>query len=46
VRRLLRPRRYHGLAAAVVVVELLFTFALAYVVLIVATSKDHPDNSY
>jgi aquaporin Z len=30
----------------VVVVELLFTFALAYVVLIVATSKDHPDNSY
>jgi aquaporin Z len=35
----------HGLAAAVVV-ELLFTFALAYVVLNVATSKDHPDNSF
>ena len=28
------------------VVELLFTFALAYVVLNVATSKDHPDNSF
>jgi aquaporin Z len=27
-------------------VELLFTFALAYVVLNVATSKDHPDNSF
>jgi aquaporin Z len=26
--------------------ELLFTFALAYVVLNVATSKDHPDNSF
>jgi aquaporin Z len=35
----------HGLVAAVVV-ELLFTFALAYVVLNVATSKDHPDNSF
>jgi aquaporin Z len=30
-----------GLAA-----ELLFTFALAFVVLNVATSKDHPDNSF
>ena len=28
------------------VVELLFTFALAFVVLNVATSKDHPDNSF
>ncbi|HZM76996.1 MAG TPA: aquaporin [Candidatus Limnocylindrales bacterium] len=27
-------------------VELLFTFALAYVVLNVATSKDHPNNSF
>ena len=31
---------------AALVVELLFTFALAYVVLNVATSKDHPDNSF
>jgi aquaporin Z len=35
----------HTLTAAIVV-ELLFTFALAYVVLNVATSKDHPDNSF
>jgi aquaporin Z len=28
------------------IVELLFTFALAYVVLNVATSRDHPDNSF
>jgi len=28
------------------VVEVLFTFALAYTVLNVATSKDHPDNSF
>jgi aquaporin Z len=35
----------HALAAAFVV-ELLFTFALAYVVLNVATSKDHPNNSF
>ncbi|MDT5309676.1 MAG: aquaporin [Mycobacterium sp.] len=35
----------HALAAALVV-ELLFTFALAYVVLNVATSKDHPNNSF
>jgi len=34
-----------GLAAAVVV-ELLYTFALAFVVLNVATSKDHPNNSF
>jgi aquaporin Z len=32
--------------AAAVVAELLFTFALAYVVLNVATSKDHPNNSF
>ena len=31
---------------ATFVVELLFTFALCYVVLNVATSKDHPDNSF
>jgi aquaporin Z len=35
----------HAIWAAVVV-ELLFTFALAYVVLNVATSKDHPNNSF
>jgi aquaporin Z len=35
----------HALLAAIVV-ELLFTFALCYVVLNVATSKDHPDNSF
>jgi aquaporin Z len=35
----------HTLTAALVV-ELLFTFALAYVVLNVATSKDHPNNSF
>jgi aquaporin Z len=34
-----------GLAAALVA-ELLFTFALTYVVLNVATSKDHPNNSF
>ncbi|WP_319447330.1 MULTISPECIES: MIP/aquaporin family protein [unclassified Mycobacterium] len=31
---------------AVFVAEMLFTFALSYVVLNVATSKDHPDNSF
>jgi aquaporin Z len=31
---------------ATLVVELLFTFALCYVVLNVATSKDHPDNQF
>jgi aquaporin Z len=35
----------HVMASALIV-ELLFTFALAYVVLNVATSKDHPDNSF
>jgi aquaporin Z len=35
----------HTLLAALVV-ELLFTFALCYVVLNVATSRDHPDNSF
>jgi len=35
----------HGLIAAAVV-ELLFTFALGYVVVNVATSKSHPDNSF
>jgi aquaporin Z len=35
----------HTLVAAFLV-ELLFTFALCYVVLNVATSKDHPNNSY
>lgn len=32
--------------AAAVIAELLITFALAYVVLNVATSKDHPNNSF
>jgi aquaporin Z len=38
----------HGSRAiwAAVVAELVFTFALAYVVLNVATSKDHPNNSF
>jgi aquaporin Z len=35
----------HALTAAALV-ELLFTFALAYVVVNVATSKSHPDNSF
>ena len=35
-----------GHRGAAFVAELLFTFALAYVVLNVATSKDHPDNSF
>ncbi|HEV7906950.1 MAG TPA: aquaporin [Pseudonocardiaceae bacterium] len=34
------------LLVAAFVVELLFTFALTYVVLNVATSKDHPNNSF
>lgn len=33
-------------AVAAFVAELVFTFALCYVVLNVATSKDHPDNSF
>jgi len=32
--------------AAAIVVEILFTFALAYTVLNVATSKSHPNNSF
>ncbi|MFI5508473.1 aquaporin [Mycobacterium sp. NPDC051804] len=35
----------HALVAAVAA-EFVFTFALSYVVLNVATSKDHPDNSF
>jgi aquaporin Z len=35
-----------GRLAAAFVAELLVTFALAYVVLNVATSKDHPNNSF
>ena len=35
----------HAVVAAFVV-EMLFTFALCYVVLNVATSKNQPDNSY
>lgn len=35
----------HAMVAAVAV-EFLFTFALCFVVLNVATSKDHPDNSF
>jgi aquaporin Z len=34
------------LLGAAFVVELLFTFALCYVVLNVATSEDHPNNSF
>jgi aquaporin Z len=34
------------LLIAAFIVELLFTFALCYVVLNVATSKDHPNNSF
>jgi aquaporin Z len=36
----------HGRFGAAAVAELLVTFALAYVVLNVATSKDHPGNSF
>jgi aquaporin Z len=39
------PLSGHALVAAFLA-ELLFTFALCYVVLNVATSKSHPDNSY
>jgi aquaporin Z len=42
-----RPLALSGHAMAdAFVVEMLFTFALAYVVLNVATSKDHPNNSF
>ncbi|MCI2421557.1 aquaporin [Saccharopolyspora sp. K220] len=37
---------FSGQLAAPFVAELLFTFALAYVVLNVATSRDHPNNSF
>jgi aquaporin Z len=46
------PWRWHALTlsghllAAAFVAELVFTFALCYVVLNVATSKDHPNNSF
>jgi aquaporin Z len=41
------PLTLSGFAVvAAFVAELLFTFALCYVVLNVATSKDHPDNSF
>jgi aquaporin Z len=55
VRTVIDPTRMASAAAmtltgrtllAAFVVELLFTFALCYVVLNVATSKDHPDNSF
>jgi aquaporin Z len=55
VRTILDPARRPTTAAATLsghilvaalVVELLFTFALCYVVLNVATSKDHPDNAF
>src|SRR5882757_2256528 len=39
------PLTGHAFVAAFAA-ELLFTFALCYVVLTVATSKSHPDNSY
>ena len=44
-----RRRRHHRrphLIVAALLAELLFTFALAWVVLNVATSKDHPTNSF
>jgi aquaporin Z len=55
VRTVVDPTRMATVAAmtltgrtllAAFVVEALFTFALCYVVLNVATSKDHPDNSF
>jgi aquaporin Z len=40
-------REFHGREiGAALVAEVLFTFALAYVVLNVATSKSHPDNQF
>jgi aquaporin Z len=43
----LHPLAPHGHAmVSALIQELLYTFALAYVVLNVATSKDHPDNSF
>ncbi|OBF47180.1 porin [Mycobacterium sp. 852002-50816_SCH5313054-b] len=55
VRTVIDPAQFAAIATvtlsgrtllAAFVVELLFTFALCYVVLNVATSKDHPDNSF
>ena len=52
VRAVVSPGQVHQLSpsghllASALVVELLFTFALAYVVLNVATSADHPNNSF
>jgi aquaporin Z len=41
------PKPFTGhLIGSAIVAELIFTFVLAYVVLNVATSKDHPDNSF
>jgi aquaporin Z len=40
------PALEGDLIAKAFLAELLFTFALAFVVLNVATSKDHPDNSF
>jgi aquaporin Z len=40
------PMTLSGRVAAAFVAELLFTFALCYVVLNVATSRDHPNNSF
>jgi hypothetical protein len=40
------PTLYGHALLAAVVVEMLFTFALCYVVLNVATSRDHPGNSF
>lgn len=51
-RWVIHPAQVHTLTlsghllTAAFVAELLFTFALCYVVLNVATSKDHPDNSF
>jgi aquaporin Z len=52
VRATVSPSQAHPLAptghalASALIVEFLYTFALAYVVLNVATSRDHPDNSF
>ncbi len=41
-----RPSTVCAAIGAALVAEFIFTFALAYVVLNVATSKDHPGNSF
>jgi aquaporin Z len=47
VHRTPETTHYHGRAIGVALLaEFLFTFLLAYVVLNVATSRDHPDNSF